>query len=244
MTGVNMAGHGRIKAPIHPFAQGLAMGDETRSAALAFFDELFEAARALVSRFALTTEPPTMDYISSVLEPAVEEARASRPFGNPGEALARACEQAPAAGGGRAVGLNTVGMLLDRLSILAIKTWNLEKRAKAPQKAQELRVTQIAELVEALAGSRPGHSSINNKLTSHRTDVAAADFAEACYNLVTTNLLLWEAQEILYNHDISALPDDELRKYIQFFSRHNLKRNVSIEASDRLYWTGVRASLG
>ncbi len=135
-----------------------------------------------------------------------------------------------AAGTGHAVGLNTVGMLLDRLSILAIKSWNLEQRAKSPQKARELRQTQVAELVEALADSRPGHSSINNKLTSHRTDVAAADFAQAVCNLVTTNLLLWEAQEILYNHDMSALPDDELRKYIQFFSRHNLKRNVSIEA--------------
>jgi hypothetical protein len=227
-------------------AERAGLGDEITSAALAFFDELFDAARTLISRFPLTTEPPTMDYIAGVLEPAVEQVRASRPFGNPGVALAREREQAGvlAADGGRAVGLNTVGMLLDRLSILAIKTWNLEKRAKAPQKAHELRVTQIAELVAALAGSSPGHSSINNKLTSHRTDVVAADFAETCYNLVTTNLLLWEAQEILYNHDISVLPDDELRKYIQFFSRHNLKRNVSIEASDRLYWTGVRASLG
>lgn len=221
----------------------LALNNETRSAALTFFDELFDAARTLVSRFPLSIEPPTMDYISSVLEPAAEAARASRPFGNPGKALARERAQA-AAGEGHAVGLNTVGMLLDRLSILAIKTWNLEQRAKAPEKAHALRETQIAELVEALAASRPGHSSINNKLTSHRADVAACDFAEACYNLVTTNLLLWEAQEILYNHDMSALPDDELRKYIQFFSRHNLKRNVSIEASDRLYWAGVRASLG
>ena len=240
------AEHARMNMLVNQFAQGLALGGETRSPAQDFFDELFDAARALVSRFALTIEPPTMDYISGVLEPAVEKARASRPFGNPGAAVAREREQAGAlaAGGDRAAGLNTVGMLLDRLSILAIKTWNLEKRAKAPHKAHELRVTQIAELVESLAASRPGHSSINNKLTSHRTDVAAADFAEACYNLVTTNLLLWEAQEILYNHDISALPDDELRKYIQFFSRHNLKRNVSIEASDQLYWTGVRASLG
>jgi hypothetical protein len=185
-----------------------------------------------------------MDYISGVLEPAVDEARTSHSFANPGRALARERAKALAPDAGRAVGLNTVGMLLDRLSILAIKTWNLEKRANAPQKARELRATQIAELVEALAASYPGHSSINNKLTSHRTDVAAADFAQACYNLVTTNLLLWEAQEILYNHDISVLPADELRKYIQFFSRHNLKRNVSIEASDRLYWAGVQAALG
>jgi hypothetical protein len=212
---------------------------DARSASLTFFDELFDAARALVARFPLTIEPPTMDYISGVLEPAADTARASQPFANPGASLAR-----DAAGAGHAVGLNTVGMLLDRLSILAIKSWNLEQRAKAPEKARELRRTQIAELVEALAASRPGHSSINNKLTSHRTDVGAADFAEACTNLVITNLLLWEAQEILYNHDMSALPDEELRKYIQFFSRHNLKRNVSIEASDRLYWAGVRAKPG
>jgi hypothetical protein len=216
---------------------------ETRSASLTFFDDLFDAAQALVARFPLTIAPPTMDYISGVLEPAADTARASQPFANPGASLVRERGQ-ETAGAGHAVGLNTVGMLLDRLSILAIKSWNLEQRAKAPEKARELRRTQIAELVEALAASRPGHSSINNKLTSHRTDVGAADFAEACTNLVTTNLLLWEAQEILYNHDMSALPDDELRKYIQFFSRHNLKRNVSIEASDRLFWAGVRARLG
>jgi hypothetical protein len=216
---------------------------EVRSASLTFFDDLFDAARTLVARFPLTIEPPTMDYISGVLEPAADAARASQPFANPGASLARDRAH-EAADGGRAVGLNTVGMLLDRLSILAIKSWNLEQRAKAPEKAYELRRTQVAELVEALATSRPGHSSINNKLTSHRTDVEARDFAEACTNLVITNLLLWEAQEILYNHDMSALPDEELRKYIQFFSRHNLKRNVSIEASDRLYWTGLRARLG
>ena len=111
----------------------LAFNGELRSAALVFFDELFDAARALISRFPLTTEPPTMDYISKVLEPAAEAARASRPFRNPGKALARERAQA-ATSENRAVGLNTVGMLLDRLSILAIKSWNLEQRAKAPEK--------------------------------------------------------------------------------------------------------------
>ena len=209
-----------------------------------YFDGLFDGARALIARFPLTTEPPTMDYIAGTLEPVAEKERASRPFANPSAAVAREREQDGAFAGARhAVGLNTVGMLLDRLSILAIKTWNLEHRAKAPAKAKDLRDTQVAELIEALAASTPGHSSINNKITSHKTDVAAADFAQACANLVMTNLLLWEAQEILYNHDMDALPDTELRKYIQFFSRHNLKRNVSIEASDRLYWTGLKASL-
>ncbi len=55
--------------------------------------------------------------------------------------------------------------------------------------------------------------------------------------------MLWEAQEILYNHDISVLPSEELRKYIHFFSKHNLARNVSIEASDSLYWAALQAEL-
>ena len=217
-------------------------------AGLQFFQQLYQRSRELVGRFPLTTEPPTMDYIGGVLEPAVDAERPASPFANPGPAVAQGRRAAgvleDGASAGRAVGLNTVGMLLDRMSILSVKAWNLEHRAKAPEKAEQLARTQVAELVAALADASPGHSSINNKLTSHRTDVAARDFAAACYNLVTTNLLLWEAQEILYNHDISVLPSEELRKYIQFFSRHNLARNVSIEASDALYWAGLRAERG
>ena len=212
---------------------------------LRFFEQLFVRARAVVAGFPLTLQPAQMDYISGVLEPAVDQARPSSPFENPPVEVAQARRTAGAfdVSQGRAVGLNTVGMLLDRMSILSIKAWNLEHRAKAPEKAEHLARTQVAELVAALADARPGHSSINNKLTSHRTDIAAPDFAAACYNLVTTNLLLWEAQEILYNHDISVLPSEELRKYIHFFSKHNLARNVSIEASDSLYWAALQAEL-
>ncbi len=214
------------------------ISNERPGAALTFFNRIFDHSRELISTFPLTTEPAAMDYISGILEDAVRSGRRSSPFSNPDVEVAKA--QRSNAGG--PVGLNTVGLLLDRMSILAVKAWNLEYRANAPEKAEELRASQVAELVEALASSRPGHSSVNNKLTSHRTDVEAVDFAAACYNLVTTNLLLWEAQEILYNHDIASLPSDELRKYIQFFSTHNLSRNVSIEAIDRLYWTAVEVN--
>src|SRR6185503_5810883 len=130
-----------------------AVNDQT-NLARAYFDTLFDAARALIARFPLTTEPPTMDFIATTLEPVADKERAKRPFANPGKDVAREREQAGAfAGGNRAVGLNTVGMLLDRLSILAIKSWNLEHRAKAAQKAKELRDTQVAELIEALAAS-------------------------------------------------------------------------------------------
>jgi hypothetical protein len=205
---------------------------------LEYFNRLFDHARDLIAGFPLTTEPAAMDYIAGTLEDAVGAERARSFFANPPIDGAATYDRAVA------VGLNTVGMLLDRLSILAIKSWNLEHRANAPEKARDLRATQVAELIEALAEARPGHSSINNKLTSHRTDDTATDFATACYNLVTTNLLLWEAQEVLYNHDIAVLPADELRKYIQFFSKHNLSRNVSIEASDRLYWAALQSTRG
>jgi hypothetical protein len=210
--------------------------EQDRQASRDFFDRLFDTSRELISAFPLTQGPAEMDYIATELESAVVAKRSTNPFQNPNVKIGSADPQSEKT----AVGLNTVGMLLDRMSILAIKVWNLDHRAGKPNQAEHLRNTQVAELVEALAAARPGHSSINNKLTSHKTSIDNTDFASASYNLVTTNLLLWEAQEILYNHDIAVLPAEELRKYIQFFSKHNLSRNVSIEASDRLYWAAVQ----
>ena len=57
--------------------------------------------------------------------------------------------------------------------------------------------------------------------------------------LLVTNLLLWEAQEILYNHDMQHLPAGELRAYIAFFSENNLSRNAFMEDADRLFWAGA-----
>lgn len=205
------------------------------SAGVSFFQSLFDRSVALVSRFPLTREPATMGYITGTLEPAALEGRASQPFADP----------TPEAAAGRrddvAVGMNTTGMLLDRLSILAVKHWNLEHRAGAPDKARVLVDTQVAELIEALAAAQPGQSSINNKMTNRTVDAAAHHFADAYYGLASTNLLLWEAQEILYNHDILALPAEELRAYIDFFSRGNIARNVYIQATDETYWQAVSA---
>ncbi len=40
-----------------------------------------------------------------------------------------------------------------------------------------------------------------------------------------------------FNHDILALPCEDLRAYMDFFSRGNLSRNVYIQSSDQLYWS-------
>ena len=206
-----------------------------RELRVAYFERLFEESAALVAEFPLTLEPASMEYITGVLEPAVEARREHGQFIEPSPSGNDVDEVAS-----RPAGLNTVGMLLDRLSILAIKHWNLVHRAKKPDKADELAATQIRELIGALAEARPGHSSINNKMTAHRAEAEADSFPRAFFGLLTTNLLLWEAQEILYNHDILALPCEELRAYILFFSRGNLSRNAYIQSSDQLYWTGVK----
>ena len=203
------------------------------SAGAGFFTNLFGASLRVIDRLPITREAARMGHITSVLEPAALAMRGEHPFTDP----------TPAAAAGRrddvAVGMNTTGMLLDRLSILAMKHWNLVHRTGSPARAQELVDTQVAELIEALAAARPGRSSINNKLTNRHVDAHAETFADAYYGLLSTNALLWEAQEILYNHDIMALPAEELRAYIDFFSRGNITRNVYIQATDETYWAAV-----
>jgi len=203
---------------------------------LAFFDRMVDRAILLIDTFPLTIDPPPMAHVTGVLEPAVSEAQSACEFEEPPAAVRLAVKATLAQAAPRSAGLNTVGMLLDRLSILTVKHWNLIHRAGAADKAHALRDGQIAEIIAALVEAAPGQSSINNKMTSRVVDAGANTFGQACYGLFTTNLLLWEAQEVLYNHDIEALPSDELRRYISFFSRGNLERNTYIQASDETYW--------
>ena len=127
------------------------------------------------------------------------------------------------------VGLNTVGMLLDRLSILCI-------RFSKHQKGDPLTDEKILEIVNALKESRPGLSSISTKVTNLKSSNSATNFNEAFMGLIITNALLWEAQEVLYLRGVDALPDVELRDYIKFFSVENVNRNNFIQASEFLFW--------
>lgn len=204
-----------------------------------YFETLFSTSLRLVDRVPLTAEAPLMGYITGTLEPAVVPLREEGMFAEPLPGMFSTDDAAAAPIDPRqegAAGLNTMGMLLDRLSILAIKHWNLVNRARAPDKAAQLAETQVVEIVSALAFARRGSSSINNKMTNRSVAAGADSFAAAYAGLLTTNLLLWEAQEILYNHDILALPGEELRAYIDFFSRGNLSRNMFIQSSDGLFW--------
>jgi hypothetical protein len=92
------------------------------------------------------------------------------------------------------------------------------------------------DVIYALARAQPGNSSMNTKITYYRSDVTASSWEEAFYGLLSTNILNWESQEVLYIKDIKLLPCEELRDYISWFSFGNIQRNEYIQYCEELYW--------
>lgn len=127
------------------------------------------------------------------------------------------------------VGLNTVGLLSDRLTILIL-------RAIKTKSLTSVDDPKITEICLALENSSPGLSSRNTKVLNSMPTIYHPTFAQAYLSLVIVNTLLWEAQEVLYLRGPNALPDHELRDYIVFFSQENVKRNLLIENVDTLFW--------
>ncbi|MEL7037844.1 MAG: hypothetical protein AAFO04_19845 [Cyanobacteria bacterium J06592_8] len=135
------------------------------------------------------------------------------------------------------VGMNSIGMLSDRLSTLIIKEWCLRnKNNPNPEKANNLYQTHTMDIIHAMANALPGSSSMNTKLTHHKSDVTAHSWEEAFYGLLSTNIVNWESQEVLYVKDITTLPCEELRSYIAWFSFGNIQRNEYIQYCEELYW--------
>lgn len=214
----------------------MSLTAEAVRADTAYFRKLCGVAGELIGGLELTADPQPIATIAGELNDRVESARtegvtriaAAAPF---------APQIRPASDG--AAGLNTVGMLTDRLTILLIKLWYMRNIYDDPAGADTLQKTHIDELVAALAEVRPGASSMNTKVTVHEIKGEASNWAEAFYGLLMTNLLLWESQEVLYRADITTLPEAELRGYLSFFSQGNLQRNQFIELCERHFWQGV-----
>jgi hypothetical protein len=209
------------------------------------FERIFDTTSDIFDRLPIPREPQLMRYLSEVLEPAVTAARPDAIAAYDAVLAMNAGAEEDAAGADsdaaadRAVGLNTVGLLCDRLSILTIKYWKLKHHYGKPEAAAELAGTQVREMIAALAEAQRGFSSINNKVTNRDVSAKASSFTEAFYGLQTVNLLIWESQEVLYTRDISVVAADELRAYVAYFSLQNLTRNVFIDLADTLFWRCV-----
>jgi uncharacterized sodium:solute symporter family permease YidK len=96
------------------------------------------------------------------------------------------------------------------------------------------------EIVAAIAGTSPGIATLLEKVSAIDTGAAAADWETAYFGLLSANVLMWETQEILYRRTMDAVPCEELRDYIRFFSRANMARNAYIRDCETLYWRRER----
>lgn len=199
-----------------------------------YFTQLARQSAAFLDALPIERTPQPLAYALGKLAPAVEQMKPTglaqlRRLARPTAVVERVA--------GPGTGLNTVGMLTDRFTILLIKEWSLRHKANAnAAKADELFRVQTRDIITALAAAQPGSSALNSKITSIKSAVTAADWAEAFWGLLTTNLLMWESQEMLYIKDISQAPEQELRDYIKWFSHSNIQRNTFIEFCEFRYW--------
>jgi hypothetical protein len=193
-----------------------------------FIDELALPGTARPLAELLGTLKPTIESRQSQ---GAERLQRLRPHADDTSSEARAATT---------VGLNTVGLLCDRLTVLAMKEWVLRSRKSAPAEAAALRETQVSELVDALAAARPGYSSFTQKLSPLHVDAPGDTWEQAYLGLLSVNILLWEAQEILYAGQIEHLECDELRRYIAWFSEGNIRRNNYIAKCEKLFWENLR----
>ncbi len=198
-----------------------------------YFEKLAGYSRSLLDHLPIEKEVQPLEYavtrldgsLKMIKEKETEQIRSLWCYKNP----MQGGEQLPS-------GLNTIGMLTDRLTILLIKEWCLRNKQNDPDKADKLFRTQTQDIIKALAHCQPGNSSLNSKITWIETEVHASDWEDAFYQLFGINLILWESQEVLYIKDIATLPCKELRDYLKWFAQGNLQRNALIELSETLFW--------
>jgi hypothetical protein len=201
-----------------------------------YFQALAEHGRALVGRLPIPPETQPIARTFATLQPAIAAARADcvralQALPRPAP-LARGADDPP-------IGMNGIGVLADRLTILICKEFYVRTRYRRPAQADAIHREQIADIVACLALARPGHASLLEKVSPIAVAAAFDSFVAAYYDLLGANLLMWETQELLYTRDMEAVPAEELRDYIRFFSQANMLRNRCIAESERLYWAGA-----
>lgn len=198
---------------------------------------LADYAHSLFNRLPIELEPKPLSYALGILKPQIEKLST----GEIGylENLRQTNNQIAVPGNTNSwQGLNSVGMLMDRFTILLIREWSLlNKLHKNTEKARQIREEQTIDIIKAIVNAAPGSASLNSKITTIKSKVVATSWEEAFYGLLTTNLILWESQEVLYIKDIGQLPCEELRDYIKWFANGNIDRNDYIQLCEQLFWS-------
>ena len=204
------------------------------SALHAYFRHLADYGRGLMDRLPISDRIEPLAESFNRLNPVLESRKAEE-LAHMRAVVRPEPDRTPR---GEPVGMNSIGILLDRLTILICKEWFLRHRQKRAEAADELYRTQTLEIVGALALARPGDAKLLEKVSTIRTEASADSFEDAYYGLLAANLLMWETQEVLYIRDMEAMPAEELRDYIRFFSQANMRRNAYIALGETRYWSG------
>lgn len=200
-----------------------------------YFLDLYRYSIELFDSLPIERTPQPLDYSLNKLSPAIDKIKQEElsklSFLRADAELKKINNQDSGA-----QGLNTIGMLMDRFTILLVKEWSLKNKTGNNTKAAEIHHTQTLDIIDAMASCNPGSSSMNTKITNIKTNSSANSWEEAFYGLLTINLILWESQEVLYIKDISILPCEELRDYLKWFSWGNIRRNEYIQLCEEFFW--------
>ena len=203
----------------------------------AYFSNVAQLARRFIADLKLAKEPP-QDLDSTTVGLRARMQPMCLELGSQIRVLETERLRFKGRMGKGATGLNTVGMLCDRLTILLMKEWSIENRGKWDSgAARALRETQTDDIINALELAVPGSASTPAKITHLRGGASAEDWAAAFCGLLAANVLLWESQELLYTRDIDLVSSSELRTYIKWFAKGNMERNEYIQLSERHFWS-------
>lgn len=199
-----------------------------------YFVALATESRRLMDRLPIPHDIQPLAVIMSTLHPALEREKQ-----NVISHFSRLNRPPPQRSDGpppMPPGMNTVGILADRLTILLVKEWCLRHKERKVDAANALFNQQTMEIITVLAGTTPGIATLLEKVSSHDTGATAGSWEDAYFGLLSANILMWETQEMLYKRNMDSVPAEEVRDYIRFFSQANMQRNAHIRDCEKLYW--------
>jgi hypothetical protein len=139
---------------------------------------------------------------------------------------------------GPELGMNSPGILWDRLTILHCKAiftgpQSPHRRTKDHSHLGDV-TAEISDVLKALHEAQPAKNVLLAKEATQRQS-ASPSLGQALWDLQVSNVAMWINQDLLYTVDVNMVSEKRLRDYIKFFSVANRRRNTAIEHVELVY---------
>jgi hypothetical protein len=139
---------------------------------------------------------------------------------------------------GPELGMNSPGILWDRLTILHCKAiftgpQSPHRRTKDHSHLGDV-TAEISDVLKALHEAQPAKNVLLAKEATQRQS-ASPSLGQALWDLQVSNVAMWINQDLLYTVDVNMVSEKRLRDYIKFFSVANRRRNTAIEHVELIY---------